>query len=76
MQNITLTCETLMLESIKHTDLHISHATTPIHDCCISFFINEFSRLYTLVSSFYYGFLHLVVFLTGISSGSISRASQ
>lgn len=40
MQNITLICETLMLESIKHNDVPISHATVPIHDCCISFFIN------------------------------------
>lgn len=37
MQNITLICDTLMLESIKHT--HIS-LTLQLNDSCISFFIN------------------------------------
>lgn len=74
MQNITLICETLMLESIKHTHVSLTLQLQSMIPVFLSL-LTQFSRLYTLVSSLHYRFLHLVIFLTGIS-GSISRASQ
>lgn len=68
MQHIRCICETLMLESIKYTDVHSSYSTSPIHDCCISL-LTQSSRLYALMFSLRYGVSHLVFFPTGISSG-------
>lgn len=58
-----------MLESIKYADLHSSHSTSPVHDCCISL-LTQSSRPYAPMFSLHYGISHFVFCPAGVSSGS------